>query len=384
MADSNYDSALKQGAKTEAFNKNVMTSNVKRATTFNEATLNDLNPAVTVNNNTVSVYNSNTGTMATNPELSKLFDDTGSLLLDHNVADRYEQNWCENFSRFGFMDPFNTTKKTKEYLFFTKPDLNLFTLSGDINPQLSAASSFFVDAIDRYRSVAQQLQYSYSSNKGPLCAILSNAVNSTLELPGISSDYVETARNVYQTSITYRGSSFKSDQDFEFSLEFKDSKFLDVYMFFKMYDEYERLKWMGQVSPPNIEYIKKKILHDQFSVYKIITAEDGMTILYFARAVGVYPMSVPRDSIVNLDGELSFSISFKAQFVYDMDPRILVDLNRITYSYRQGMRDLPLFNTDRKLPEGTWASCPYIVHIANADNDKLKRHKYYLLWAKGD
>src|SRR5699024_4748182 len=135
--------------------------------------------------------------------------------------------------------------------------------------------------------------------------LLSNAVTSSLELPGISADYIDTAKNVYQTSISYRGTSFKSDQDFEFSLDFKDSKFLDVYMYFKMYDEYERLKWLGQVSP-KLEYIKNKILHDQFSIYKFIVAEDGMTLLYFARVTGVYPTSVPREAMSNIEGEVTY------------------------------------------------------------------------------
>lgn len=309
------------------------------------------------------------------------FDDTKELLLPYNIADRYAENsnWFDSYSRFGYIDPYNTNKKTKEYLFFTKPDLHLMDGSY-INSELSTASTFFIDAIDRYRSVVEQLQYSYSLNKGPLAPLLSNAVTSSLELPSVSADYIESPKNVYQTMISYRGSSFKSDQDYEFSLDFKDTKFLDVYMYFKMYDEYERLKWLGQVSPPKLEYIKNKVLHDQFSIYKIVVAEDGMTILYFARAMGVYPTSVPRESISNIDGELTYSVSFKAQFVYDMDPRILLDLNRITASHRSGKKNLPIYDVENHRPNGTWAAFP-VVYIRNdTSTDIGRRNKYYLMW----
>jgi len=170
-----------------------------------------------------------------------------------------------------------------------------------------------------------------------------------------------------------------SDRDFDFSLEFKDSKFLEVYMFFKMYDEYERLKWLGQVSPRD-NYIRNRVLHDQVAIYKIITAEDGMTILYWARATGCMPLSVPRDSMSGLDGELTFSVNWKAQFVEDMNPNILIDFNKILKSYKGNRELLPIYNRDIKQADGTWPTCPYIFTRKNAITQKEKFNKYYLVW----
>ena len=352
------------------------------ATTFSDAIINDSNPAITSTGGIPASYGIKTTPASTvnSARLDELYNSETELLRDHNISDIYREDWFSNYSRFGYVDPYNTHKKTKEYLFFTKPDLNILGTSGTLNSQIAENSFFFSDAIDRYRHVAESLNYSYSISSGPFVPLLTNAVNSALELPSISADTIETAKNVYGVGLSYRGSSFKSDNDFEFSLDFRDSKFLDVYMYFKMYDEYERMKWLGEVSP-KIEYIKNKILHDQFSIYKFIVAEDGMTLIYWARCVGVMPLSVPREAMANIDGELTFSVNFKAQFVYDMDPRILRDFNNIGLSYRSGMSNLPLFNTSTKRYNGKWARCPYVMTRESTPTDKLKRNKYYLLWA---
>jgi hypothetical protein len=379
-SSSSLDDALEKAAKSGNLNKDTGL-NVTKAGNFTEDTSSTSNPTVSNNGGVISAYSAPSETYKNNSELVGLFDDESSLLLNRGISNRYDNDWFNNYSRYGFIDPYNTTKKTKEYLFFTRPDLHLLSSSGDINEELLNSSSFFQDAITRYPHCAEMLQYSSNTNNNnPFTPLLTNAVNSSLDLPAIDAEYIYTGQNVYGTRINYRGSSFKADYDFDFSLEFKDSKFLDVYMYFKMYDEYERLKWMGQVSPPNMQYIMKKVLHDQTSIYKIITAEDGMTILYFARVVGVTPSSVPRDSMSNLEGELTFNVSFKGQFVYDMDPRILTDFNRISQTYRTGTKNLPLFNTDTKTYDGRWAKCPYIV-IRSGTTDTLKRNKYYLMWA---
>ena len=320
-------------------------------------------------------------TYSNNSTLVNMMADDSDMLQDFNIVDRYSVDWYNKFNRAGFLDPYNGFRKTKEYIFITKPDLHLFDNSYTINPELSNRSSFFNDALDRYKEVAMQLQYSQSSNRGPFMQLLSNAVNGPLELPSISAGTIETSKTVYGFSISYRGSSGSSDNDYDFSLEFKDSKFLEVYMLFKMYDEYERLKWTGLVTP-NEKYIRNRVLHDQVSIYKFIVDADGMTILYFARAMGCIPLSVPRDSMSNIEGELTFSINWKAQYIYDMDPRILVDFNRITADYRSNMsnQNLPLFNSSKKNAEGRWSSCPYVMTRKDISNRKERFNKYYLFW----
>lgn len=316
------------------------------------------------------------------PETSGINSDVINWELQaRGVVNRLNADWYHKFSRTPIIDPFTTNTTTKEYLFFTKPDLHLFDTTGNINPELANKSTFFVDAIDRYPDVAKQLQYSVEGTKMLFSPLLSNAVNGHLELPGISANTIDGPSNVYGTHISYRGTSSESDEQFDFSLDFKDNKYLEVYMYFKMYDEYERMKWKGEVSPTSIMYIYRKILHDQTSIYKFIVGEDGHTLLYWARLIGCMPLSVPRDTFTELpDGEITFSTNWKAQFVQDMDPIILTDFNRITKLARQGKTFLPYYNTTMKSPEARWAAAPgiYIRKDANTKYDKL--NKYYLEW----
>ena len=118
---------------------------------------------------------------------------------------------------------------------------------------------------------------------------------------------------------------------FDFSLEFKDTKWLDTYMMFKAYEEYETLKHHGVVRPWK-GYIENKIIHDQFAIYKFLVGEDMETIIYYAKFYGVMPKSLPRDtfSTANFDNGLSYSIDFRAAFFEDMKPEIIYDFNALS------------------------------------------------------
>ena len=309
-------------------------------------------------------------------------DDVVEDLEARGIYDKRSLRWDSKFSRIGIADPYNATTNTYEYVFFTKPDLHL--MNGSVaNDELTNHSSFFSDAISRYPHIVDQLQFSYSMNRngGTLSPLLTNAMNGNLDLPSISADTIETPQNVFGVKMDYRGSSYKSDEDFDFTIEFKDTKYLEVYMWLKMYDEYERLKWRGHVTPPSDSYVVNKILHDQIAIYKFIVGDDGMSLLYWARILGAFPVSVPRDTFGNkVEGELTYSTNWHGQFVSDMDPAILVDFNNITAPYRGSMTYLPLYDSKNHRFNPTWAKSPVIATRKNVSTTDDKLNKYYLLW----
>lgn len=312
--------------------------------------------------------------------------DMGDVFASNNLYNRNAIQWYDKFNRFGCIDPYNSVSNTKEYLFFTKPDLHICEPGSlNLNPELSG-SSFFVELLNRYPNVIKQLQRSVSHEQTagyhPFMNILSNSVKNTLDMPEISSDDIDTSSTIYGTSITYRGDGFSSDEAYEFSLEFEDSRYLEIYHLFKAYDEYERLKRVGMITPPNVNnapvynvngmnlsynrYLEYKELHDQFAVYKIVTDEDYETILYYAYFCGVYPKNVPRDTFseIRTDNGLRYSVSFKAQFVDDMKPYILLNLNNIVNStmvLNTTPTYLDIYNSDKKRVDGSWAVAPWIV-----------------------
>ena len=332
---------------------------------------------------------------------SKLVSDRNidKLVQSRGLFNKYDMDWTKKFSRVPILDPYNTITTTKEFLFFTKPDLCIAKqITGDriaVSDAIGTNNHFFNGAVQRYPAMVKQLESSISVNDGPLMAALTNTVTSALDIPGLSAESIDTGANVMGTKISYRGTSFKSDQEHEFNLEFEDTKYLDIYMLFKMYDEYEKLKWNGAINfdlnakqYPEIQhwqnYVMNKVLHDQISIYKFIVAEDGYRILYWARLTGCYPTSIPRDAFSDMSGNTSgqkLTVGWKAQFVRDMDPVILYQFNNIVADRVNAHRtDSPLYSTDIGGPNPTWAATPYVFMREEAVPGHGNCMQYYLRW----
>lgn len=314
---------------------------------------------------------------ASNDAFAKLINSTG-------IYDKRKVDWYNKFSRYGCIDPYTSLQNSREYIFFTKPDLHIFENSNavNLNSELSEVP-LFADAKERYYNVLKQLQYSVNSSSNAFVNILSNTVKSALDLPGMNSLDVQTGENIYGTYLTYRKTQFTTDEQHEFSLEFEDSKYLEVYMWFRLYDEYCKLKDRGMVSPPDQSYILNKVLHDQMAIFKFIVGDDGETLIYWAKLWGVYPKSVPREAFSDLNNTsgLRFSVSFKSQFVDDMDPSILGDLNTITLanSSLPSTNDiLPVYDKEIGRVNGEWAGLPFIVR----NNTTSTNARYQLKWRR--
>ncbi len=238
--------------------------------------------------------------------------------------------------RYGLSNPYGAISTGREYLFFTKPDLNIFytdeagNSTGNNLQSFLETVPFWVDMKKSRGETIKCLQYSRDKSD-PFNHLLQNCVISNLDVPTLQAETIETPQNMYGVGYSYRGSSEASDDGPEFSIEFKDTKYLDVYMFFKAYEEYETLKHHGVIKPSDY-YITRKILHDQFAIYKFIVEDDMETIMYYGKMYGVFPKSLPRDvfSSPTFDNGLSYSIDFKAAFYEEMRPDILADFNRLS------------------------------------------------------
>lgn len=290
------------------------------------------------------------------------------------------------FSRYGsILDPYNRMTDNIEYLFFVKPDLHIMSPTrGKLNPELEN-ETFFVDLKERYPEVIDQLQVSASNDKLPFSRLLSFAVNSVLETPAVTLGTMDTPATIYGTAYDYLQDGEASDENYDFSLEFRDSKALEVYHFFKAYSEYQILKKYGRVTPPDIDkYTIGKRLHNTMGIFKIwVSLDDMKTITYFSYFTGVIPLSVPRDSFSNStfsDG-LTFSINFKTAFVDDMDPKIIYDFNRLVYPYYSSLtKDILPYDVINDQVNGELVNCPYIVVNNNPTSEYNGKKRYELVW----
>ena len=274
---------------------------------------------------------------------------SANIYSDLEIRDRL---YSETF-RFGLRDTYGAQGSGKEVLFFTKPDLHIFrindtydnagaiptnAITGTLSAGLANIPFWTELAASRRNTTLASLQLSRDVTD-PFNHLLQNMVKSTMDVPGLSSDAIETPTNMYGVGYSYRGSSEGADDNPTFSLEFRDTKYLDVYTYFKAYEEYETIKHHGLVRPP-LYYIVNKIIHDQFSIYKFILADDMETIIYYGKMYGVMPMSLPRDVFSNptFDDGINYTIEFKAAFYEDMKPDILADFNALSQSIYNAQR----------------------------------------------
>lgn len=285
-------------------------------------------------------------------------------------ADEIRSSVYNKVFRFGIANPYSALSTAREYLFFTKPDLHIFEVSGSYNVEPSAklnealqSSPFWADLYySRKDTTLKNLQASRDFLH-PFNYLLQNQCKSNLDIPGLTSEMVDTPTNNYGVGYSYRGSSEASDDGPEFSLEFKDNRFLDTYYFFKAYEEYETMKHHGTIAPAK-HYITSRTLHDCFSIYKIIVSDDMETIIYWGKMYGVVPKSLPRDvfSTPNFDDGLSYSIDFKAAFYEDMKPEILSDFNALGQDlYDSIPYNINLFNPVLGRPDTRPAEAPHVI-----------------------
>jgi len=303
-----------------------------------------------------------------------------------NEIDLYDQIY-----RFKIFNPDVAVSNFKEILFFTRPDLSILARNDNIsnypkiNDPLNSALSgrpFWEELRDNMRNTVKMLQGSID-HFDPFNRLLQNTVTSSIEIPALESEAVETASNMYGVNLSYRGSSEGSDDSFSFSLEFRDTKWLDVYYFFRAYEEYETLKHHGIVRPWK-PYIEQKILHDQFSIYKFLLDDDMETIRYYAKYYGVYPTSLPRDtfSTTDFNNGIVYNINFKAAFYEDMNPDILYDFNALTSSmWDNNPYDIEVYNSVLGRVDTRSAKIAKVVKYTSEANPK--GFDYKLKW-KGD
>lgn len=288
---------------------------------------------------------------------------TDSLMNSAGLYSTEDINYARfhGYSRFGRMlDPHGRLNDTREYLFFVKPDLHIaaidFWSSGEkdrnrvydiggysrnynasdlkranglkLNPQLDN-NAYFSDLIERYPDVIKELQFSATRSDDPFSHLLSTSVSSNLALPSSSASTLETGSTMFGTHYEYLKDSESTDENCEFSLEFMDTKDLNVYHFFKAYSEYHNARKSGLVTPPSMDYYRFKRLHNTMGIYKFLVDEDMETIIYWAYFWGVFPINSPRETFgePTFPDGLTFSIDFKSAFMEDMDPRILAEFN---------------------------------------------------------
>lgn len=300
-----------------------------------------------------------------------LFDSTSldAISASFNIFSRAHVQKFDMFSQYGFYDIHDTSTYYKEYLFFTKPHLNINGLS-DVSKEYAHLIT---------TSYEKVLSYLTTGGKG-FIPLLTNTVSLSngADVPDSVPMDFDTHTNMYGAYLSYKGQSLESSYNPEFTLEFEDTRFLDVYMLFHIWDRYSTLKMLGYMMPLAQYLPPANILEDQISVYKIIVGDDLESIVYYGKYTGVYPKSLPRNVFTTLEsGNIKLPVTFRAFMYEDMDPVILNEFNDVVNA------DNLKTNESLKSPtvglgtgiDNSWKFGPYIEH------GKMNgRPIYYLRW----
>lgn len=260
--------------------------------------------------------------------------------------------------RFGYKD-FDGICSTKEYVFFTKPDLYIYEdhQGRTLNPKI-ANDPLFIEIHKRCPEVLHQLQSSVTINSSPFMNLLYNTRRSKVELPNISSKEIETSSTQFGTRMYFKKHSFESDENHDFTIEFEDMKDLKVYYLFKAWNHYSNLKSIGVIEPKDV-YRNNMEVHDQISIYKFIVSEIGDEIVFFAKITGCYAKTTPRDFFSDISGDrIAYNISWKGHFIDDVDPLIVYEFNNLTNNLKGSKQ--PLYDNKNNRVDHRWSKYAYV------------------------
>lgn len=298
--------------------------------------------------------------------------------------------WFTKFNRYGNLNPTDTYSANREFLIFTKPDLWIYNGSSYKDATLRdelKENPKFIDWDSRHKNSLLQLQYSITDADGcknPFMYLLSNGVTSKMDIPSITAENRESTSNIYGTSIQYRGHGIKSNNGYDFTLSFTDTAYLEIYFLIKAYDEYLTLLQTGEngLCPTETQIVNREV-PEMFSIYKIIVGDDGETIMYYAKATGVYISDVPRSDFSDApqDG-FKFSVSFHAEFIDDNDPSILADLNAISpaQKYDKESSYVNVYDLDHMRVDNSWVRYPRVIRVDPRVKKSGAAHDYRLKW----
>ena len=272
-----------------------------------------------------------------------------------------EHSMLNKFNRFKIKVPGDQLEKMNFYIFFTKPDCNFFEPSGGSIMRDEIRNCYlFDDACRHYPKVFRCLQLNQGLNNF-ISPFYNHCESFQLSDRVIKTrDSVETP-NDWKTVYGHRMNDSLGANTL--NITFSDNRDLLIYHIIELWILYIDAITKGHVKPTNTNR-DDKILDYACSIYFFDTSEDGESILYYRKYVGVFPLNIP-DNIFSYEGPnfslKTYDIQFQYSFV-DTSPAVIVDFNNVNDYYRH-QSSLDLFDND--LPDYTWCTGCYIVEDGN-------------------
>lgn len=232
------------------------------------------------------------------------------------------------FNRYKIAMPDYHATKLVPYIFFTKPELGMVNPSGKLITELQGDplwESLYRDEPKLFSGLDADASSKHSFN-----AFLSNTAMSFQASDEVlkTVDHGETYTG---WKMVYGRNTNESNTAGQFSISYIDDHNFNIYKMHKIWVEYINRVYRGEMAVRR-DYIFKKVLTYPCSLYYIVCAADGETVLYWTKYFGVFPINTPSSvsswTHGSHHGIPEFSVNYMYAIKEDFHPISLNEFNR--------------------------------------------------------
>lgn len=262
--------------------------------------------------------------------MQKIHENYNILSNTLNIEDIRTQMMTK-FNRFRAAYPDTALSKTFGYVFFIRPDLNLYgrlgKISGALLPKVEADPTFhYANKNKPLLLKTLTADFKGSHRFDPL---LSNrALSFEVQDEYIKSEEIGQTFTGYM--MKYGKNNIESKTGGTLNIQFSEDNELSVYRHIKHWEDYISNVVRGQFSPKE-EYIRNKILDYATCIYYFLCGPDGESILFWSKYHGCYPTTQPSSNFSYSKGNFNTSPEFSVTFEYmskeDFNPISIFEFN---------------------------------------------------------
>lgn len=243
-----------------------------------------------------------------------------------------------------------------------------------LGPGIDSGATLTNEILDLHkRSIESPLFDVYNPFMTPLC----NGLKGISGFPDFNLETEENSGDFHSGNFTYAKGSDFNNRSCEMSLEFRDCQGSVILSLFYYWCLYIALQAKGILVPyPDDEFEQR--LNYTVSIYRFIMDPSRRNVLWWAKATGCFPKSVPIGSLFNvnqdeitLESAMNFSIPFTANDVKVNDPAILLDFNILMRRYCPDITSSTYTTIDSTNAYDNFNALPYV----SATDEGIK-----LLW----
>lgn len=296
-----------------------------------------------------------------------------SLNITEDSVERILERYSLMYNRFKIPTLDDVLTKAFGHVFFTRPDCNIIKYNGSDNYALQdtvKSNPDFLQAFNHRPFILMQLSQSIGVNH-QFMMLPSNRVNN-FESKDINLESDTYGKTYQGNTIAYAKTTEKSTASSEVSMNFFDSRNLDLSKMFHLWVEYISKVRKGIFRPAETHLFNKELDYAS-SAYYILTAENGEDIIFWTKLYGIFPTNVPLSPyswqrgqvITNPELNVTFAYSFKRDWYVD----IVTEFNMNSYP---GYTYLKTYDKNIMSVGNTWVGAPFIETVEQNGNSILK------------